>query len=44
MNFNEMINSVIEGDCLDIMKSIPNNSIDMVLCDLPWNYTKQLGL
>ena len=28
------------GDCLDIMKSIPDSSIDMVLCDLPYGTTK----
>lgn len=24
------------GDCLEVMKSIPDNSINMVLCDLPY--------
>lgn len=24
------------GDCLEIMKEIPDKSIDMVLCDLPY--------
>ena len=28
------------GDCLEIMKSIPDNSVDMVLCDLPYGTTK----
>ena len=28
-----------KGDCLDIMKDIPNNSVDMVLCDLPYGTT-----
>ena len=28
------------GDCLDIMKKIPNKSIDMILCDLPYNVTR----
>lgn len=23
------------GDCLEIMKELPNKSIDMILCDLP---------
>ena len=27
------------GDCLDIMKSIPDGSVDMVLCDLPYGTT-----
>lgn len=28
------------GDCLQIMKEIPNGSIDMILCDLPYGTTK----
>ena len=27
------------GDCLEIMKDIPDKSIDMVLCDLPYGVT-----
>ena len=27
---------LIHGDCLEIMKEIPNKSIDMILCDLPY--------
>ena len=27
------------GDCLDIMNKIPNKSIDMILCDLPYSLT-----
>ena len=29
------INKVIQGDCLEVMKEIPDKSIDMILCDLP---------
>jgi len=29
-------NKIYNGDCLDIMKDIPDNYIDMVLCDLPY--------
>ena len=29
------------GDCLEIMKDIPDKSIDMVLCDLPYNTSKR---
>lgn len=39
MAINQSINQSISlfcGDCLDVMKSIPDNSIDMVLCDLPY--------
>ena len=28
------------GDCLERMKEIPDESIDMILCDLPYNTTK----
>lgn len=28
------------GDCLEIMQKIPNKSIDMILCDLPYGISK----
>lgn len=28
------------GDCLELMKSIPDGSVDMVLCDLPYGATQ----
>ena len=28
------------GDCLEIMKDIPDSSVDMVLCDLPYGMTE----
>ena len=28
------------GDCLDLLGSIPDGSIDMVLCDLPYGMTR----
>ena len=28
------------GDCLEVMKNIPSKSVDMVLCDLPYQVTK----
>ena len=34
MNNIELYN----GDCLEVMKNIPDNSVDMVLCDLPYGY------
>lgn len=30
---------ILLGDCLELMKSIPDNSIDMILCDLPYGTT-----
>ncbi len=32
-------NQVIHGDCLEVMKDIPDKSIDMILCDLPYGTT-----
>ena len=31
---------ILLGDCLDLMKDIPNGSIDMILCDLPYGTTQ----
>ena len=31
---------LIHGDCLEIMKNIPDNSVDMILCDLPYGTTR----
>ena len=30
---------LIQGDCLELMKDIPDKSIDMILCDLPYGTT-----
>lgn len=34
-----MKNKVLHGDCLELMKDIPDKSIDMILCDLPYQVT-----
>ena len=28
-----------QGDCLELMKNIPDKSVDMILCDLPYGTT-----
>lgn len=33
-------NNIYLGDCLDVMKDIPDNTIDCVICDLPYGATK----
>jgi site-specific DNA-methyltransferase (adenine-specific) len=33
------MSKVIQGDCLEVMKDIEDKSIDMILCDLPYNTT-----
>ena len=30
---------LMNGDCLELMKNIPDHSVDMVLCDLPYGTT-----
>jgi site-specific DNA-methyltransferase (adenine-specific) len=35
----ELKNKIIQGDCLEVMKDIPDKSIDMILCDLPYGTT-----
>jgi len=35
-----MRNKVYKGDCLEVMKSFPDNSIDLILTDLPYSITK----
>lgn len=37
---DSIINNVIKGDSIDIMKKIPDNSVDMVLVDLPYGTTQ----
>jgi len=34
-----MIDTIIQGDCLEVMKGIEDKSIDMILCDLPYGIT-----
>src|ERR1700684_1713637 len=46
MGFNSMSYQDISkgrfylGDCFDVMKEIPDNCIDMILCDLPYGTTE----
>ena len=35
----EYIIKLYNGDCLEIMKGIPDKSVDMILCDLPYGTT-----
>jgi site-specific DNA-methyltransferase (adenine-specific)/modification methylase len=33
-------NRLIEGDCLDVLPELPPDSVDLVLCDLPYGTTR----
>ncbi|HIP26478.1 MAG TPA: site-specific DNA-methyltransferase [Flavobacteriaceae bacterium] len=37
---NNYRNRILCGDCLDLMPNIPDKSIDMILCDLPYGTTQ----
>lgn len=32
--------NIKQGDCLELMSEIPDGSIDMILCDLPYGTTR----
>lgn len=36
---SDLLNKITLGDCLDVMQRIPDQSVDMVLCDLPYGVT-----
>lgn len=36
----DFINKVFEADCLELMPNIPDKSVDMILCDLPYGTTQ----
>lgn len=40
---DDYINKVINGDCLEVIKGIPDNSVDLVLTDPPYNLTIDYG-
>jgi site-specific DNA-methyltransferase (adenine-specific) len=42
MTLEEMKNQVICGDCLEILKTIPDKSVDLVLTDPPYGQTQNI--
>ncbi len=40
INMDEVMNQLFEGDCLEYMNKIPDGSVDMILCDLPYGMTQ----
>jgi len=36
---DKWLNQIIQGDCLEVMRDIPDKSVDMILCDLPYGTT-----
>ena len=33
------LNKIFQGDCIEGMKKLADNSVDMILSDLPYNFT-----
>lgn len=40
MKFEDMINNVILGDCYEVIKNIPDKSIDCIYTDIPYLYNQ----
>ena len=40
IKIEDFINKVVQGDCLEVMQSIPDESVNMILCDLPYGTTQ----
>lgn len=38
------INTILEGNCLDILKQLPDNSVDACVTDPPYNISNKKGL
>jgi len=38
------IHRIVQGDCLEAMLKIPDNSIDFICSDFPYNISNQNGL
>lgn len=38
-NYKDSLGMLFNGDCIEYLKKIPDNSIDMILCDLPYKET-----
>lgn len=39
--FESLINTIVQGDCLEIMGKIPDNSVDVTFADPPFNLKKK---
>lgn len=39
--FDNLINKVVQGDCLEVIRKIPDNSLDVTFADPPFNLKKK---
>jgi site-specific DNA-methyltransferase (adenine-specific) len=42
MEIKDIVNTVICGDCLDVMKQLPDKCVDLVLTDPPYGLNKKI--
>lgn len=38
------LNQILQGDCIEVLKSIPDNSVDLIFADPPYNLQLRQGL
>ena len=41
MKVNQYLNKIIRGDCIEVLKKLPNNSVDLIFADPPYNLQLQ---
>ena len=43
MNYpDDFVNKIIQGDCLEVMKQMPDKSVDLVLTDPPYDFSEEM--
>lgn len=40
--FASLINTIVQGDCLEILKNIPDDSVDVTFADPPFNLKRNI--
>ncbi len=43
LHFDAVLNTIINGDCLEIMKKLPDKSIDAIITSPPYNLLNSTG-
>jgi len=40
---NVVFNKIVQGDCLEVMRQLPDNSIDLIITSPPYNLKNSTG-
>ena len=43
INVSRYVNCIIQGDCLEIMRKMPDKSIDIIIASPPYNLLNSTG-